>query len=154
MDECIIENNYAFGRLNDVYFSFIAKNPLNYADNSMEDLIQKGVDTYWIFEISTAAKEGNFNAFMQRILKNKVQYENKGLNYFSNENNFDLTYKGDFKVNNEIQETEYKRFDSKYSVSSRKPENLTIQCNGYSLYLDFYKGIRTLSEEKSNYSLK
>ena len=139
MDTTIIDDRYAFGKSGDVCFAFTAKNELQYADSSSEDLLQKGKETYWIFEISTLDKEGDFDAFMNRIKSNAVTFDKEKLSYQSNGENLNLKFKGDFKVNGQVQGTEFPRFVSKYATMQRKPETITISFEGKQLFLDFYK---------------
>ena len=137
MDTTLIDGNYAFGTKNNACFAFITKNELNYEEGSTNDLIQQGDDTFWIFEISTLENEGSFEEFIARIKKNNVSFENNILKYETNRK-LELSYKGDFLVNGEIQETEFKRFSSPYSETPRKSNTIELSKNGHSLYLDFY----------------
>lgn len=154
MDEVIINDNYAFGRLGDKYVAFTAKNHLYYATStkpntedeieSSYDLIQDGDDTYWIFEASTKQDEGSFESFINRIKNNVVKYSDNMLIYQSNNKELELNYQGDFKVNQQLVDTEYKRFDSPYAKVERKANTMLIKHDGKSLFLDFYNQIRKI----------
>jgi len=150
MDEVIIDGRYAFGRLGEKYVAFTGKNELYYTkearskskkseeNSSRYDLIQDGRDSYWIFEVSTQAKEQSFEQFITRIKSNVVSYENNRLSYQSNDKDIVLQYGAEFTVDGKTIETEHKRFDSSYAQTDRKAKTMTIKHNGKSLYLDFY----------------
>ena len=157
MDEVIIDGNYAFGRLGEKYVAFTAKNELYYTkkarskskklneNSSRYDLIQDGRDTYWIFEVSTKAKESNFEQFITRIKNNKVSFTNDKLTYHSNNKTIALQYGAEFTVNGDLVDTEYKRFDSSYAVVDRKAKTMEISHDGKTLFLDFYNQVRKIN---------
>lgn len=110
------------------------------ATSPRQEVVQHGKNTYWITEISTKIEEGSFDAFMHRIRGNVATYDQKAgqLVYTTGNRTLDLTFGGDFRVNGALIETEHDRFDSPYVQAPRKPETLTIEWNGHSLFLDFY----------------
>ncbi len=150
MDEVLIDGNYAFGKLDHVYVALIGKNDLVYKPfanlkydqdkgYTMDyDLIQDGLETYWITEVGTESEYGSFEDFMKEIQSRQVTYENQTLTY----QNLELTYQGDFKVNGDVMDLEYDRFDSEYSLTERKADVITFEFEGQSLTLDFKNGIR------------
>ena len=140
----MIDVNYAFGKYGDVFVAFTAKNQLYYADSSSFDLLQDGRDTYWIFEISSKDKEGNFGDFMKRIKSNDVINNKDVLTYQTAGQNIKMKYGKDFEVNGEKIDTNYKRFESKYATVDRKPEKIEIKYNDHSLLLDFYNNQRVV----------
>lgn len=143
-DETVIEGKYAFGRLGDIYITLIGKNDLNYQLNSDENLIQKGKKTYWITELSSIEDE-SFENFMTRIKNNEVVFNEKSITLtYNSYKKLDLTYRGYFKVNDAIMNTEYKRFNSPYVKADRKPNTVTIEYNGKRLHLDFYNKKREI----------
>lgn len=142
MDEVVIDSNYAFGRLGHKYVAFTAKNTLAYAADSNSDLIQQGADTYWVFEASTEKDEGSFTAFIKRIKNNGANLAGNILQYQSNSRILQLSFGGDFIVDGEHIETEYRRFDSPYSTTERKSHAITISHADKTLFLDFYNGVR------------
>ncbi|MDC7233695.1 MAG: hypothetical protein PQJ58_10720 [Spirochaetales bacterium] len=154
-DEVNVEDRYAFGRLGDTFAVMIAYQPLEYVvpedltkDGSKSDpegrreLIQRGRETYWITELSTKAEEGSFEAFQQRIRSNPVSYSKGHLTYSSGGRDLELEWKGDFRVNGIIQDTEYPRFDSAYIQAERKADTMEFEFEGETLFLDFHNKIR------------
>lgn len=152
-DETVVDGRYAFGKLEDVYVALIAKNDLTYKpiaftdydkskDLTMDyDLIQEGLETYWITEVGTEEVNGSFEAFMDEIKGQTVVYDDKQLVY----RNLDLTFQGDFKVDGQVMDLEYDRFESEYANTERKADVISIEYAGQSLELDFYDLKRTVN---------
>ncbi len=145
LDEVVIDGRYAFGRLENKYIAFIGKSGLSYLEGTNDDLIQKGKDNYWVFEISTEKDEENFAAFMERIKSNTVTYSNDILNYNSNGIALEVKFQGEFKINGNIAETDYKRHDSPYALNDREQATMTFEFGGGRLYLDFYNLVRKVN---------
>lgn len=144
-DEVVIEGRYAFGRYGSKYVSFVAKSDLAYLDGTDDDLIQNGRDSYWIFEISTEAKEGSFTSFVERIKSNTVSYEGDVLVYTSNGKVMEVEYNIGLKLNGNQVDFDYERHDSAYASNNREQSSMTFEFNGKSLYLDFYNMFRTMN---------
>jgi hypothetical protein len=142
LDQVILEDNYAFGRVGDSYAAFVATNPLSYAAGSSDDLIQQGRNTFWVFEAGSKTRDGSFADFSQRIKDNAVTFANNTLTYVSKGRTLSLSYQSDFLINGETQSFDYPRFDSPYAKVEREPKEMTISHNGKSLYLDFYNQVR------------
>lgn len=154
-DEVILDGNYAFGRIGSSYIALIGGSELSYKPydqvqvNSLTlpvsdttksfDLVQEGDEQFWIYEMGSVTNYGTFNEFMSRIKANSVTYDkdNMTLNYVSDSKTLNLTYQGDFAVNNVVQDLEYKRYESEYIVADRKANELNYSFNGHTLYLNF-----------------
>jgi len=161
-DEVIIEGRYAFARLGNAYLALTGANELKYKayseisaknfNNGLDntggkefDLIQEGLNQYWIYELSDASEE-TFADFMARIKANTVIFNgNDSLTYVSSGKTFDLKFNGDFKVDNETQNLQYKRFDSAYIVSERESDEMLFSFNGHTLRLNFKEAEREIT---------
>lgn len=154
-DEVVVDTTHIFGRLGDVYVAMSSRNDLKYVvpdqitkdgehsdPQGRREVIQEGLETFWITELSTKADEGSFDAFQERIIKNPVSYENETLSYTSGGRQLQLSWKGDFFVDGEKQNLEYSRFDSSYIQAERKPATMEFEFEGEALFLDFYNNIR------------
>jgi hypothetical protein len=150
-DEVRLEGRYAFGRVGKTYGAFITLNPMHYAEDTTDDLIQPGRETYWVFEAGRYATDGEFEDFIQRIKSNPVSYANGKLAYESGERLLELQYQGDFQIDGVVQELEYPRFDSPYAEVQRKPDSITIRHQGESLLLDFYTMRREVSPAAADF---
>jgi hypothetical protein len=150
LDEVVTDGKYLFGRLADTYVAIIGRYELEYIipeeltkdgkydPEGRREIIQRGLDTYWITEASIAAAEGSFGAFQNRIKNNHIEAGKDKLIYESKGAELALTFGKDFTVNGKIVNTEYKRFDSSYVTAERKPLTLEIKWHEKSLFLDFY----------------
>ncbi len=145
-DEYTIEGNYAFARVDDTYAALIGKNDLYLGQDitdpsvtSTDDLIQDGAITYWVTEVSSASLDGTFTEFMTRIKENDINFDSSSLTLqYDSSKQLEVTFKGDFLVDDEVIDTNYKRFDSPYASVLREADTMTISFNNKSLYLDFY----------------
>ena len=144
-DEVRLDGRYAFGRVGQTYAAFITRYPMHYAQGTTDDLIQPGRDSYWVFEAGSYTRDGEFDDFIRRIKSNRVSYDNGKLAYYSGERLLELQYQGEFKIDGLTQELEYPRFDSPYAEVPRKPDSITIQYQGESLFLDFYNTRREVA---------
>lgn len=143
-DEVELHKNYIFGKKGDTYCALIGDNNLEYRESTTDDIIQKGQKVFWITEAGSKSQDGSFTQFVQRIKNNKIAFnkEKLALIYSSKGKKYQLNYKSDFMINSKIINTNYSRFDAPYIKSNRKPENLKIEFNDKTLYLDFYKMTR------------
>ena len=145
LDESIIDGRYAFGRLDNKYIAFIARNNIYYFEGTDDDLIQEGKDSYWIFEISMEESEGNFKSFMERIKDNEVDYEGDILTYTSAGKELTAEYNAGFTVNGLEIDMNYSRHDSPYALNNREQATMTFEFSGEKLYLDFYNMVRKMN---------
>jgi len=139
-DTIVINGNYAFGKKGETFAVFIGRNELKFRENTTDDLIQQGKQTFWITEAGSQQEDGSFDEFCKRIISNELTFEaeNLVLNYRSKGKNLELKFKGDFLVDGNRVDTNYDRFDSPYVQAEKKAETIKIAFNGKSLFLDFY----------------
>ncbi len=155
MDEHIIEGNFAFCRKGEAYAAItgasnIELGPMrdekigNYGLTQPYELKQSGDHQYWIFELSSLTEDTSFVKFVERIKANSVKFEQSGkkVTYASKGDEVTVIYKEKVIVNGLNVSTEYKRFDSAYSVTDRKAEEMVITCGGAKLTLNKKKNIR------------
>jgi hypothetical protein len=150
-DEFILDENTLFARKGSIYVAVIGNNSLTYApgeDKNRYDLIQTGQSTYWITEISSAEKDQSFPEFIKRLRANAVSFKENTLSYTSEGNRLELSYGKDFKLNGNLVQTEYPRYESPYVKADRKPDTISISHNGRELFLDFDAMIR---EERTDF---
>ena len=137
-----IDGRFAFARHRNTLVAFVARYPLEYAEGSQDDLIQKGVDGCWIFEASTLAEEGSMQAFQERIRSNATACRHRTLQYTSGGDSLQVNFGGAFRLNETLVDTEYPRFDSPYATCPRKPRSIRIAYDGHVLELDFQNRLR------------
>jgi hypothetical protein len=140
-DTVSIIDNYAFGKKGDTYCALIGRNNFYYQKNTTDDLVQSGKQMFWIIEAGSKDKDGSFEIFCTRVLRNKIAFDstNLVLNYSSSGKKLSMKYCGDFFVNGSKIKTEYPRFDSPYIKAKYKPDSMDFGHNGKFLHLDFKK---------------
>ena len=138
-DTAFIDGNYAFGKKDETYVALIGSNGFTFRDENRDDLIQKGKKAFWITEAGSQTIDGSFNEFVERIKANKIDFSANDLDliYISNEKEYHLSYGEDFRINDEIVNTTYPRYDSPYIKANKKDKTLSFKHNGQSLFLDF-----------------
>jgi hypothetical protein len=139
-DTTIVIKNYALGKKGNTYAAYITANPLVFRDNTSDDLIQKGKQTFWITEAGSKDDDGSFKDFCKRIQQNEIDFdtEKMELNYQSNGQSYRLKFGSGFYINEKKIDTDYSRFNSPYCKAEKKDSTINIQFNGKSLFLDFY----------------
>ncbi|HPE75245.1 MAG TPA: hypothetical protein PLC80_04120 [Draconibacterium sp.] len=148
-DTVFISENYAMGKKGDAYCAFITANPLAFKENTTDDLIQPGKQTFWITEAGSPSEDGSFEAFCNRIRQNQINFNPKTLElkYYSNGKNYELKFGGEFILNGKTIDTNYSRFDSPYVKAEKKDKTINIEFNGKSLFLDFENMIRSFDKQ-------
>ncbi len=116
----------------------------NYDLTMPYELKQHGKRQTWIFELSSQSEDDSYEQFMERIKSNSVNIEDEGLkvSYTSKGDKLSVLFKKKVLVNDQSIATEYKRFDSAYSVTERKSDEIVIACNKHKLILNLNKNIR------------
>jgi hypothetical protein len=143
-DTAVVEGNFAFAKSGEAYVAFITRNELQFRENTTDDLIQKGKQSFWITEAGSKSDDGTFKQFYDRIKSNALNFdeEKMTLNYVSNGSTYALNFGGDFHVNGEFVDINYPRYDSPYVQAKKKDKTITYSFNGESLFLDFNNMIR------------
>jgi len=143
-DTLVMDKNYVFGKKGETYVAFVGANEFYYKNDSDDDIIQEGKKAFWITEASSQREDGSFQDFIRRIKDNKVSFnkENMHLSYLSKGRQYALSFDGDFKIDDKIIDTNYKRFDSPYIQAEKKADKLKFELNGKTLLLDFKNQIR------------
>lgn len=138
-DTAFIEGNYVFGKKDETYCAFIGTHEFQYADKSVDDIIQAGKQVFWITEAGSQAEDGSFESFTQRIKNNELTFNAKNLElgYESKGKTYDLTFGADFYVDGKLIDTRYNRYESPYIKAKAKDKTMTFKWNGKSLFLDF-----------------
>ena len=109
------------------------------------DLILEGGAAHaWIIELGCSEDNGSFDEFVAQMLANNCSFEDMTVLYESAEKCFDVKYNVHFKLNNEIIDTNYARYESAYvdGKVERKSEVISYSFAGKSLTLNFEEGTR------------
>jgi hypothetical protein len=109
------------------------------------DLIFEGGSSHaWITELGCCAYNGSFEAFVEDMLNNNATYNNMTAHYESEGKIFDVKYNEYFKLNGELVDTDYARYENDYVGGSieRKAEIIELSFRGKSLTLNYNEGTR------------
>jgi len=123
--------------------SFIAVQGSRCIEVCDDELIQEGVLTSWVTELSSSDEE-KYEDFKSRIKGNHLSFDEmkKTIFYHTSGKDYKLKYKGEFTINGEVVDIEYKRFDSHYSETDRKSPIIQIKHEDETLVLDFENNVR------------
>ena len=143
-DTAFIEENYAFGKKGDTYCVFIGSDHFSFKDELLDDIVLPGKQSFWISEVSSASEDGSFEKFIARIRNNELSFHRKKLElaYRSNGREYELKFGKDFKIDTEVIDTDYSRYDAPYVKGEKKDKTITISYREKSLFLDFENLIR------------
>ena len=109
------------------------------------DLIFEGGDNHaWVTELGSVEECGSFEAFVAKALSNKCEYSDMTVCYESGDKTFDVKYSEYFKLNGEVVDTNYARYESDYVQGKveRKAEIIELSFGGRTLKLDYKNGLR------------
>ena len=109
------------------------------------DLILKGGKNHaWITELGSVAEDGSFESFVERILANEVSFKDMTVKYNTENKAFDVKYSEHFKLNGEIVDTNYARYENAYvdGKVEREADVISLSFGGKSLTLNFKEGTR------------
>ncbi|HEC45142.1 MAG TPA: hypothetical protein ENI20_20240 [Bacteroides sp.] len=143
-DTAFMSGKYLFGKKENTYCGLIGATDFEFRDEARDDVIQAGKQSFWITEAGSTSEDGSFEEFTRRIGNNQVSFdpESLTLKYESNRTSYELVFGKDFKVDGQVIDSNYKRYDSPYAKAEKKDETITYKFNGESLFLDFEKMIR------------
>lgn len=108
------------------------------------DLIFEGGKSHaWVTELG-CVEDGSFDEFIAKMLKNNFEYENMTVTYKTANKAFDVKYSEHFKLNGELVDTNYARYESAYvdGKVEREAQVINISFGGYSLTLNYEAGTR------------
>ena len=118
---------------------------LEETDDLRYDLIFEGGSVHaWVTELSSVAQDGSFDAFIARIMADDWSFENMTVHYETEGKDMEVCYDAYFRVNGELVDTDYARYESPYVNGSveRKAEIIAFHFNGKSLELNYEAGTR------------
>ena len=109
------------------------------------DLIFEGGESHaWITELGCAADNGSFESFILKMLGNECEYKNMTVLYESGEKEFEVKYSEHFKLNGELIDTNYARYENAYvdEKVERGAKIIELGFGGYTLTLNYDAGTR------------
>ncbi|MCR3906059.1 MAG: hypothetical protein NUK62_03420 [Tenericutes bacterium] len=138
-DEVIEKDRKVFAKTHKSYIGIICSN--GHEINNKNELIVEGKKSQFIVILGDEKQDESFEKFIEKIESYKYKMTNKKI-VLKADHHYQLSFNKAFKIDGVVQNTEYDRYDTPYVESKRKPENLTINYNNKTLYLDFDRTIR------------
>ena len=116
------------------------------SDDQRYDLIFEGGEVHaWITELGSVADNGSFESFIADMLDNEYSFDGTTVTYTTGDKSFDVKYDEYFKLNGEVVDTDYARYENDYvvnGITERKAEVIELSFNGKTLLLNYKEGIR------------
>ena len=116
------------------------------SDDQRYDLIFEGGEVHaWITELGSVADNGSFESFIADMLDNEYSFDGTTVTYTTGDKSFDVKYDEYFKLNGEVVDTNYARYENDYvvnGITERKAEVIELSFNGKTLLLNYKEGIR------------
>ena len=109
------------------------------------DLIFEGGTAHaWITELGSAFECGSFENFVSAMLESETAFNDMTVEYDNGKNTFNVKYGVHFKLNGEIVDTNYARYENDYvdGKIERGAQIMAFSFNGHSLVLNFEAGTR------------
>ena len=108
------------------------------------DLIFEGGKSHaWVMELG-CIEDGSFDEFVDKMLANSFEYEDMTVTYKTANKTFDVKYSEHFKLNGEVVNTNYARYESAYvdGKVERGAKVIEISFGGWELILNYDAGSR------------
>ncbi len=134
-DEVRFLDKRVFARIDNTYIQLIGSQPIEVVNG--EELIQRGKFTVWVCELETSKNAGSFADYINEAMRYDLQVSGSLCNY----KNISLKYKGDYRVNEELVNTQYQRLESPYARVERKPKEINLSYGDHSYSLVFNEAI-------------
>ncbi len=148
-EEIIERDGWIFARLGQGYLALLSENPYEWQDypgeNQRREVIVNARRNIWICELGRQEADGDFNAFVQRILDAPVEFhKDQYVRYHSpSQGMLEFGWRGPLiREGNPVPISEYPRFGSPYGQAEYPSEKISIQAGTHSLHLDWIEGIR------------
>ena len=109
------------------------------------DLIFEGGSNHaWITELGSIEDNGSFESFIDNMLANEYDFSGMVVHYESGEKLFDVKYDDYFKLNGQLVDTNYARYESDYvdGKVERGADIIELTFGGELLILNFKEGTR------------
>ena len=110
------------------------------------DLILDGGSTHaWVTQLGSVEENGSFADFIISTMANGCSFSDMSVRYETSGKAFDVKYDEYFKINGQLIDTNYARYENDYVLGGRIERGADVMefsFGGYSLTLDFKAGTR------------
>lgn len=142
-DECIERGGWVFARRGDGYLALYSHRPYRWQDRPGEDqgreLIVRGRRNVYICEMGRRATDGDFEAFVDRILGARISVTGLRVSYESpSQGRLSFGWTGPLRQNGAVVTLDnYPRYENPYAQASFPCDQAVFRCNGHWLELDW-----------------
>lgn len=146
-DEVIERDGWYLARRGDAYLALWSRQPCHWQTEEGEDkdreLIAPGKKNVWICELGSRSANGDFGAFVERIVQAEVRCADLQVTYVSpSQGQLEFGWRGPLRQQqNTIALGRYPRYDNTYVHADFPASGMTFHCNDQSLELD-WAGLR------------
>jgi hypothetical protein len=150
-EEVVERDGWIFARLGNGFLALLSQNPYQWHDLPGEDqgreILVNGKNNIWICELGRKEVDGEFSAFISKILAAEVMYNGLNVSYQSpSQGHLQFGWKEPLRQDGRlISQAEYPRYASPYVQADFQSEMITIQLDGKKLELDWTIGRRIAS---------
>ena len=109
---------------------------------SETEIVQRGQHTGYAVLVGDEEEHISFAAFLEQLKKYRLRLIGDRLTLTSPFGRFDLTWGKDFKVNGQIIDCDYPRYDAPGVQVPRNPSEMTVTGTKHRLRLDWASGVR------------
>ena len=109
------------------------------------DLILDGGTSHaWVTQLGSVEENGSFGKFVTEMLANSCKFSDMEVHYETDERTFDVKYNVHFKLDGQILDTNYARYENAYvnGKIERGAKIMEFSFNGYTLMLNYDEGTR------------
>ena len=132
-DQVIQKDKMIFGKAENSYIAIRFSNAYEVKEN---EIVIEGKKSSYVIVLGNKDKDKSFKAFTENVSSANLIMTNNRIE-FDYKNKYELIYKKDFYKNGEKQNLNYKRFETPYVNSNRKPDVIDVTYGKNQLHLSF-----------------
>jgi len=144
-EEVLQDKKAIFGAVNETYIAILFSHSYEIKNNN--ELICYANHCGFTVVLGSKTIHHSFKSFIEQLRQAEFHFNRNQLS-FKFDKHYHLIYRRGLMIDGLKINTEYKRFDTPFVVSKRKPEIIKITHDGLSLTLDFYQGKRIYSNKE------
>jgi len=151
-DEVVERQGWVFARKGEGYLALRSQQPYHWQEKPGEDqgreIVAPGDENIWLCELGRKAVEGDFETFMDRIVRAELEFEGLNVSYRSpSQGLLEFGWSGPLRQNGQVVNLgEYPRYDNPYVQADFPMEALEVRLGKRWLRLDWGRGERVVFE--------
>jgi len=151
-EEVVELDGWVFARFENAYLALLSQHPYEWhrmpGENQNREIIVRKANNIWLCELGRKAVDGEFNNFIQRIIKAQLLFSKLAVHYESpSQGLIQFSWKGPLmQMGREISQLAYPRYASPYVQATFPPDDINIKCNGDWLKLDWMSRLRQAND--------